>query len=376
MKIEVKVSELVKKLQRSNDVIASKPAMPILGYVKVDVVSQDRATLTANDLAASITQDLAITLSSDDYEPVLLPAAKLLLIAGQLPSDAMLSITTDGEKPLKLKTKGYKADLPFQSTADFRVLETTPTATIKFSNSALRKLIDRVESASPSKEQKHAVASVLLEGDGKNLQAVATDGFRIAIAQANDATTGTAFSVQIPKTMLAIIKNITGDQLEFSASETNFFFRTATELVVVAKPTTKFPNWQKALALDDFKTSAVVPAVQLKIAVDLAAVTSDAKRPSVIVESNTNQLVVTSASAEGNSNVEVDGTISGELIWNKVRLNQSFLQDFLSNSDGQITMKMKDSRSFVKLTSGSDYIYLVMPLLMETPKEAPAPAKA
>lgn len=374
MKIEVKVSELVKKLQRANDVIASKPAMPILGYVKVDVVSQDRATLTANDLGASISQDLAITLASDDYETVLLPAGKLLSIVSQLPSDAILSITTNGDKPLALKAKGYKANLPFQSAADFRILEATPDASSKFNNAALRKLIARVESASPAKEQKHAVASVLLEGDGKQLQAVATDGFRIAIASSADATSGSAFSIQVPKTMLAIIKNITGEFIEFSASEINFFFKSATELVVVAKPTTKFPNWQKALTINDFKTTAVISAVQLKIGVDLAAITSDAKRPSVIIESNPTQLVVTSNSGEGDSNVEVESTVSGTQIVNKVRLNQSFLQDFLGNAEGQISVGVNDSRSFVRLLSGSDYIYLIMPLLMEAPKEAPAKA--
>lgn len=372
MQIEVKVSELVKRLQRANDVIASKLAMEILGYVKIDIVSADRATMTANDLGAAIVQDLAITVVSQDYESFMLPATKALMFAAELPKDAILTITTDGENPIKFKATKFKATIPYMTSADFRVNEIAPESNIKVGTSALNKLIGRVEAAAPSKEQKGSTASVLIEGDGKTLQAVATDGFRIAIATAAEGTSGEAFSIQLPKSMLGVLKNISGDTISFAKSETNFFFRTATELVIVSRPTTKFPDWKKLLNSAKYVTSATVAVPMFLSAVKLASVTSDQKRPSVIIETQEKGLLITTNSAEGVAASEVDATFGEQSAPNKVRLNHAFIYDFLGSADGTALIQMGTSKSLVRFDNGNDFIYLIMPLLMEAPKEEKA----
>lgn len=374
MKISVKVSELLKKLQRANEVIPSKPAIPTDEWVKLEVIAPDRAQLTATDVGASIVQDMAITLDSDDYNVILLPAAKLIAAASLLDSDVTMTLTSDGEKPLQIasnsKSPKYKANFASKDAADFRQIATVdanaPTTKLKKSN--LVKLIDRVSVAAPTKDQKQVTASLLFKGDGKTLVAVATDGFRIAVASAAESAIGEKMSIQVPKTVVALLKNIAADEISFTQSETALFFQTATELVVISKPISKFPPYETALAAMKFETITSIAIPVFKNVVGLASITSDSKKPSIYIDFTPAGLTVASLSEEGETSTDVDATTQGNP--NRVRLNQQFIQDFLGNTEGTVAIASKDSKSFVKFSASADYEYFIMPLLLESKKAA------
>lgn len=378
MKISVKVAELSKKLQRANEVIPSKPAIPTDEWFKLEVIAADRAEVTGTDVGASIIQDLAITLDSDDYETVLLPAAKLLAIVSQLPSDTLLTIETDGTKPLKLSAKSpkYKASVPSKDATDYRqiAIPTANQATTKLKTKSVVSLIDRVSVAAPTKDQKQVTASLLFEGDGKTLVAVATDGFRIAVANAVESAHGEPISIQVPKTVVGLLKNVPGDEIVFTQSETNLFFKTPTELVVISKPISKFPPYKVVLAAMKFETITSIAIPVLSNAIGLANVTSDQKKPSVYIDFTPAGITIASLSEEGETVTELDATTQGNP--NRVRLNQAFVNDFLGNVEGTVAIASKDARSFVKFSASTDYEYFIMPLLLESKKTAAAQAEA
>lgn len=372
MKISVKVAELSKKLQRGNEVIPSKPAIPTDEWFKLEVTAADRAELTATDVGASIVQDLAIKLISDDYETILLPAAKLLEIVGKLPSETELFITSDGAKPLALSATSpkYKATLPSKDATDYRqiAIPAANQAITKLKSKSVISLIDRVSVAAPTKDQKNVTASLLFEGDGKILVAVATDGFRIAIANALESAIGEPISIQVPKTVVGLLKNVAGDEIVFTQSETNLFFKTPTELVVISKPISKFPPYKTVLAAMKFETITSIAVPIISNAIGLANVTSDQKKPSVYIDFTATGITISSLSEEGETVTDIDATTQGNP--NRVRLNQAFVNDFLGNVEGTVAIASKDARSFVKFSASADYEYFIMPLLLESKKAA------
>jgi DNA polymerase III sliding clamp (beta) subunit (PCNA family) len=193
---------------------------------------------------------------------------------------------------------------------------------------SLKRLLDRVKDAVPSKAGRRSISAVKFESDGTRLRAVASDGFRIAIAE-------------VPITGLM-----------------------------------KFPSYEKAIARTDFKTELKFSAHSLRAALFQLKPALDRLNPKIAVEVVGSEVRISAGDAE---TVLVGAKISGEN--NKVALNPHFVSDFLSQvtdkpfSCGyrialaeEVTMQIVDETTPVRLSNGPEYVHLVCPLLPEVPK--------
>lgn len=366
MKIDVQASELAKKIQRALGVVQSKVTIPVLAFVKVEVLSVNEAKISGSDLGMSMIQTVDITLKSEQAGTLLLPAKKISEIIANVPSNAVVSIDDEGGV-LNIKAGKYKGKIPTVAANLFPAIEARPETQFVINKAALKSVIEKVEVAAPTKAGRHSVASILLESNATTLRAVASDGFRIAIADQAGAGGG-EFSIQLPKTLLGVLKEIPGVGVQFSESETNFFFLGEKEQILIRKPTTKFPAYQKALGMVGFVTTAEIPVPMFKQAIAVVNPVTDSKNPSVFLTFGGGaEMTVSSASTEGEAEDTVDIKFQGQP--NKVKLNQNFILDFLNQAEGSATVQVINETSLVKLTNGEGFTYLVMPLLPEV-KEA------
>ncbi len=347
MKIEVKVSEFKKKVARSLGVIQAKAIIPAFSKVKLEVIAGQPAKMSASDLTASVIQTADVTVKANGEGIILLPAKVVDNMMGNLEGD-VLTIETDGDSIL-LKSKGFKAKLAGMPASQFPAIEQKPATKFSVNNGALRNVISKVEAAAPTKAGRHSVTSIQIESTAAGLRAVASDGFRIAIADVLGAGAG-EFVIQLPKSVLGLIKAIPGDVVELSESETNFFFSSGAEQVLVRKPMTKFPPYQKALNLAKFNTDFKLDAEILRRAISGVSATIDGKAPAITISVDGMGLTLSSSNEEGSSEQELTVPVNG--VPNTARINQTFINDFLGQAEGEISVQLVDAKNLVKFSNG------------------------
>lgn len=372
MKIKVTSNELLKKMDRALGVIAAKAMTPVLAYVKIEVISANRANIYGTDLGSSIIQGVEIALESADQGSILIPARQVSDLLKALPNNSEITIEQDGEST-RLKCTGRKANvkLPGMPSTGFPVIEVPPAAQFNINTAALKKVTSLVDFAAPSKGGRTSVPSVLLESDGEKLQAAATDGFRVAVAFAKGINAG-VFSIQLPKLLLPLLQGLPGDNVGFSQTETNFFFSAGNELIIVRKPMTTFPPYQRAYTTK-YKTAFNVAVPTFLDALSWATAVVDKANPALNIEVEaSNMRLIASSVLGGESDQDVEVTPKPLNEPNKVRMNTTYIRDYLSQIEGQVTVELSNERSLAKFSNGDEsFVCFIMP--MQDPKPATTP---
>jgi len=377
MKLTVKAKELSTKMDRALGVISAKPMTPVLEYVKLEVKSANQAILSGTDLGQSILQRLEVILQSEDMGSILLPARKISEMLKNVPAAADVVVENVGEVlTLAIKSEGSKSKakvkLPTVPVAGFPQIETIPETQANINIKSLQAITGRVDFAAPSKGGKTSVASILLESTVEDLKAVATDGFRVAVAIAKGAGAG-EFSIQLPKTLLPLLKDMGGAVLAFAQSETNFFFRSEDELVLIRKPQTVFPDYKRAYG-PKYKTHLRIAVPGLLEAINFATVLVDRTAPAVDIDVKDGVMSLRAGTTlNGESEQEIEVTMSPESVANKIRLNVKFLQEFLTQAEGTLTFSIGGPDKLAKFSDEKgEYEYFIMPLQVAAPAEAKA----
>lgn len=366
MQITITVAELSRVLKLILGVVQNKVTIPVLSYVKIDV-SGAAATASGSDLGMSIVTSFPISASADSSCSVLLPAKRVQDFLSSLGGKdrETITITNDGTA-VQIKAGKFKAKVPSLPIEQFPVFEQRPPVQAVISLGTLKMLIRKVESAVPSKEGRYSIPVILLESGKNILRAVATDGFRIAIADAIAAIP--EFKLFLPKIALPILSDLSGEDVEFSESETNYHFKTPTAQLLVRKSPAKFPSYEKALEkATSFPSKLTVPSGDLKLAINAVMPVVDPKDSAVdLTFDGAGDLGISATSFDGEASDSV--TVLGEGTPNKVRIDPVFILDFLAQADGQpITVCLTDMKNLVKFSTDTLYQYLVMPKLQVQP---------
>lgn len=364
MKITVRINEFKRVLEEARYAVPKDPKIPVLAYVKVAVDDAKRATIFASDLGLSLTQSFEVV--DGDVGSLLLPAKQVQdFLKGHV--DGTATIETD-EAHLTVRVRTFALRVARENVLQFPAIEAMPKVQFEISLKFLNKLVTQVESACPELHGERSVPRIQLESTAKGLRAVASDGFRIAIADQPGAGTGD-FTIPLPKTLLPIIKRRKGTTFQFAQSETNLFLRTEGTVVQCRIPTTKFPLYQKVLALDAFKGTARVSSAELKAAIKNLKSAIDESAPKVIFEVSRANLQLTALTTEDRKetaagSASLEGETEGEPV--TVTLNPRFVLDALSQIEGEVEIHLINDRSLVLFRSGN-VRHFIMPLLPDKP---------
>ncbi|HKW34428.1 MAG TPA: hypothetical protein VJN92_15565 [Candidatus Acidoferrum sp.] len=363
MKITVKVNEFKRLLEEARAVIPKKPIPSSLVCVKVDVNDAKQATLSASNLTMSIFQ--AFEVVDGDTGSFLLHAKEAHAFLKRH-KDGTATVEVDA-KHVTIKIGQASMKIKAMAVDQFPALESMPEVKYTFSLKFFKRILAKVEAAVPDKAGRHSVPTVKIESDGSKLRAVASDGYRIAIADA--PCDGGVFELQIQKMCLPVFKRREGAWFHFAESDTNFFFRTEGVVLSIRKPQTKFPPVQKALSMANFKTEFKISAGSFKEALRQVETTVHGKVPGIHLMISEQGLRLKSADDEGGeSETQVPAAVTGTA--NSTRLNLQFIDEFLSQAEGDVLVQFIDRNSLVKFSNGPNYIYLVMPLLPDKCEEA------
>jgi DNA polymerase-3 subunit beta len=181
MKFTTAREALLKPLQAVIGVVERRQTMPILSNVLI-IAKGGQLAVTATDLEVELVAQVEVEAELDGE--ITVSGRKLLDICKALPEGSDVSINLSGEK-LSVKGGRSKFNLATLPAAEFPVVEDIKAGqVITVSQAALGRLIEKTHFSMAQQDVRYYLNGMLLETGGNHLRAVATDGHRLALCQA------------------------------------------------------------------------------------------------------------------------------------------------------------------------------------------------
>jgi DNA polymerase-3 subunit beta len=197
MKLSADREKLLGPLQAVIGVVERRQTMPVLANVLLNV-RDGRISITATDLEVELvaSTDVSVQTPGD----VTVPGRKLLDILRALPEKTSVSLALDGEK-LVVKGGRSRFSLSTLPASEFPLIEDIHAQqTVQVARAELQRLLEKTHFSMAQQDVRYYLNGMLLEIDGMTLRAVATDGHRLAVCEAQLAVKAkTSQQVIVPR---------------------------------------------------------------------------------------------------------------------------------------------------------------------------------
>ncbi len=318
---------------------------------------------------------------------ILIPADKLRSIISAEENDSTLTISADGEactikgSDSNFKIFGYDT-AEFPPIPDFAASvagsgdTAKAKATLTHPAGSLAELVSRTIFATARETSRYAINGVLFKRDGKRLELAATDGRRLALARANlSGGEKDAKPVQciVPSKALGMLQKLIKEheepvQIAITETQILFSFGTAANpgraVLVSNLVEGAFPPYEDVIPKDNDKKVTFDRDVVISAVKRAALLTNEESRGvRLAFHAKDKQLELSSRAPEqGEANIRVDlAGYDGEDM--EIGFNPAFLTDALKvMHDPQVIMELKASGKPGLIKSGSDFLYVVMPV--------------
>ena len=182
MKFSVAREALLKPLQAVIGVVERRQTMPILSNVLL-ITKDNQLSVTATDLEVELVAQADV--ETEAGGEITVSGRKLLDICRALPEGTVVEISASGEK-LVVRAGRSRFNLATLPAAEFPVVEDIKAGqSISVSQEVLGRLFDKTYFSMAQQDVRYYLNGLLLETGGGQLRAVATDGHRLALCQAN-----------------------------------------------------------------------------------------------------------------------------------------------------------------------------------------------
>jgi DNA polymerase-3 subunit beta len=181
MKLSAARDVLLKPLQAVIGVVERRQTMPILSNVLL-VARNGELSVTATDLEVELVARADVNVEAGGE--ITVSGRKLLDICKALPDGAEIHLAVSGEK-MSVRSGRSKFSLTTLPAAEFPTVEDIKAGqTITVSQQVLHTLIEKTHFSMAQQDVRYYLNGMLLETRGKHIKAVATDGHRLALCQA------------------------------------------------------------------------------------------------------------------------------------------------------------------------------------------------
>lgn len=197
MQIQIDRESLLKPVNMVAGVVERRQTLPILSYLLVNA-AEGKVSLTGTDLEVEM---LAVAEGKVEQPgEVTVPARKVFDICRALPEGVSVSLTKQGEKVV-LKAGKSRFSLSSLPAADFPKVESGAfEQTLTFPGGVLKGLLEQTAFCMAQQDVRYYLNGLHLELEEKRLRAVATDGHRMGLADAEcEAAADKPVDVIIPR---------------------------------------------------------------------------------------------------------------------------------------------------------------------------------
>ena len=364
-------------LQSVAGIVERRHTLPVLANVLIRK-TEGYIELTASDLEIQVRTSAELGGDAGHFATTV-GARKLIDILRALPSDQIVTLSAGQNK---LTLQGGKSrftlqtlpsdDFPLvQEAADFGPMFSVPQRTLKV-------LIDQVHFAMAVHDIRYYLNGILFVAEGKSLILVATDGHRLALAQATLEAEIPKQEVILPrKTVLELQRLLKADakedkdgpetaantpiEMRFAGNQAKFSFSGMEFVTKLVEG--KFPDYNRVIP-KNHKNHVTLGRAPLLASLQRAAILTSEKFKGVRVNIEPGTLRIASSNAEqeeAKEELEID--YAGDSI--EIGFNVTYLIDALSNMNVEmVKLELQDTNSSALLTvpEQAGFKYVVMPM--------------
>ena len=359
--------KLLNALQAVSGIVERRHTLPILANVLIRK-NGPSIEFTTSDLEIQVRTTVEFDGAPDAFSTTV-GARKLIDILRSMPSDQIVTLSAAQSK---LTLQGGKSrftlqtlpadDFPLvQEAADFGPAFSVPQKTLK-------SLIDQVHFAMAVHDIRYYLNGILFVAEGRNLILVATDGHRLALAQARlDADIPKQEVILPRKTVLELqrlLRDDSGDnaiEMRFAGNQAKFSFSGMEFVTKLVEG--KFPDFNRVIP-KGHKNAVTLGRAPLLACLQRAAILTSEKFKGVRVNIEPGTLRISSNNAEqeeAKEELEID--YAGDAI--EIGFNVTYLIDVFTNLGVEmVRIELQDGNSSA-LISAPDvegFKYVVMPM--------------
>lgn len=368
MKLTIDRNALMRALSHVQAVVERRNTIPILSNILMSAEG-DRLSLTATDLDIEATDAAEAKVKKSGS--VTAPAQTLFDVVRKLPEGSEIALEL-AENRLTISSGRSRFALPTLPAADFQTMAKEASAT-KFEVEAaeLRRLIDKTRFAISTEETRYYLNGIYLHhakgADGNVLRAVATDGHRLALADATAPKgSNTLKGIIVPRKAVAEARRLLEDAPEtvtVEASDSKIVFRIGEAVLTSKLIDGSFPDYQRVIPKDNTKI-LVVDNKSFSAAVDRVATVSAERSRSVKLSLASGKLTLAVSHSEtGQGTEELEASYDSEPM--EIGFNAKYLLDVAQQIESEETrIEFNDAASPARVLDAKDSgaQYVLMPL--------------
>ncbi len=352
-------------LQSVAGIVERRHTLPVLANVLIRR-KDGQVELTTSDLEIQVRTQVELDGDGSEFSTTV-GARKLIDILKSMPSDQLVTLTSNQNK---LTLQGGKSRFTLQTlpAEDFPLVQESSDAGPAFSvpQNTLKALINQVHFAMAVHDIRYYLNGILFVAEGTSLVLVATDGHRLALAQASLEQEIPKQEVILPRKTVLELQRLLKDEdspieMRFAGNQARFAF---SGMEFVSKLVEgKFPDYNRVIP-KNHKNNLMVGRQALLASLQRAAILTSEKFKGVRVNLEPGSLRIASSNAEqeeAKEELEVD--YGGDSI--EIGFNVTYLMDVLSNTQvDMVKLELQDTNSSALFTIPEQpgFKYVVMPM--------------
>ena len=357
--------QILGALQSVSGIVERRHTLPILANVLLRKTGK-QVELTTSDLEIQVrtTQELGGDEASFNTT---VGARKLIDILRSLPADQLVSLSAAQNK-LTLQAGKSRFTLQTLPAEDFPLVNESVDFGPAFSvpQKTLRGLVNQVHFAMAVHDIRYYLNGILFIAEGKQLTLVATDGHRLALAQATLDNEVPKQEVILPRKTVLELQRLLKDEdtpieMRFAANQAKFSFSGMEFVTKLVEG--KFPDYNRVIP-KNHKNAVVMGRAPLLASLQRAAILTSEKFKGVRINIEPGTLRIASSNAEqeeAKEELEID--YNGDAI--EIGFNVTYLMDALANMGSEmIKLELQDTAASALFTVPDQpgFKYVVMPM--------------
>ncbi|MGD8861389.1 MAG: DNA polymerase III subunit beta [Myxococcales bacterium] len=375
MELTISKKEFLRSLNRTHSVADRKSSMPILSNILLSTDGKEMLRFAATDLYLSVTSSAQAEVKQEGT--IAVSARTLYDIVKNLP-EGDVTVKVGDNHAAEIRAGKVRFKIPGMPGQDFPPLPSPGDAEFAtLSADELGKLIALTHYSMSSDETRPHLAGALLEGDGKTVRMVTTDGHRLSKAEYKQEDGAMLnFEMLVPNKGVMELKRMidearadqgkgSGDKatVEIAHSGANAFFRRQDMLLGVKLADEQFPPYEKVIPKNHERRVVVQRGMLLEALKRISLVAND-KSGAVRVAVEPGHVRITSENPDvGEGSEELDVDYAGEGV--EIGFNARYLMDVLSSiTEDEIALELGGSLDpgAVKPEGPTEFVGVIMPM--------------
>lgn len=350
MKFSIPREALLAPIAQVVNVVERRQTLPVLANFLIEAV-EDGLKITGTDMEVELIARARAEVAQTGS--ITVPARKLVDICRALPEGVKINVQLNQDK-LALHAGRSRFTLATLPASEFPASDQAESLqTYQISQGRLRWLVEKTSFAMAHQDVRHYLNGLLLEFREGAIRAVATDGHRLALAEADANISGELRSVIVPRKGVLELNRV----LEDSDDPLNLvvgqgFLRVDRERIVM---TTKlidgrFPDYEAVIPMATDQ-SLVAERHAFVDSLHRAAILSNEKYRGVRLEMTPGLLrIVAHNPQQEEATEEIEAEHTYESL--KVGFNVNYLLDALGSIDGEkVRLALRDANSSCLVTA-------------------------